>query len=36
LDKKEIEEFERYRDEKNSQRMPISFVEGVNIEIDTQ
>lgn len=31
LDQKEIEEFERYREEKNSQRAPINFVEGVNI-----
>jgi hypothetical protein len=31
LDKKEIQEFEEYRDTKNSQRLPINFIEGVNI-----
>jgi len=33
LDKKEIEEFEQYREDKNSQRLPINFVEGVSIEV---
>lgn len=33
LDRKEIEEFERYRDQKNRERTPITFVEGVNVEI---